>query len=86
VVDNSDDVKLLATSRGDDGDRQTTASSMVVVARRMGWWPRAGVGLERAVSAASREEIPAAWSRALHGVWVRRERGWRGTYRRAGVG
>jgi hypothetical protein len=86
VVDDSDDAKLLATSGGDDGDRRTTASSMVVVARRMGWWPHAGAWLEREVSAASREEIPAAWSRALRGVWVWRERGWMGTYRRAGVG
>jgi hypothetical protein len=64
--------------------RYGVASKIVVVAR-IGSQQRAGLRLEALVSAMQSEKIPPAWWRSGCGVWRRKERGWRGIYRRRGV-
>jgi hypothetical protein len=76
-VDADDDVELLGTPGCDDGLQQTTANSTVVVAGQTGWLRYAIARPEPSVTAARTSAIPAAWSRVLGGVRVRRERGGR---------
>jgi hypothetical protein len=81
-----DDAVLSDEDEDDDELQWTMASLMVVVATSIRWRRCAKAWLKLSVTVDFECPIPAASSRSCGGFRVRRERGYRGFYRRAGVG